>query len=522
MSPSDRSRFSKLDRHNWWLWAITFAALIAVTATVPVLYAPLLDLTAGNDQYNWWIRDNYLVGVGLGGLVVLLCLYVTLKQKQLNQVRHVMERDRAELEDIRVRLSEISALFGTTTALNLQLKLDAILEIIARRVVAAMGAQQASVMIYNPETGVLETRASYGLESEFARDGRLRLGEGIAGVVAQRREAVLLGADESDERFRRHYKPARNITSALSLPLLVGDRCVGVLNVNRINHPSQFRVHHRDLLRLFAEHVGSVIDRAEVMERLAARTQVLEATNQQLNELNRMKDVFLSTASHELRTPLTSVIGYAEILRDDRNRLSSEERDEFLRRLDNEANTLLSLIEDILDLSRLENGKLVLEREPCSIDDIVQAAVATVQPMAEKYGVKLSQLVQGGLPKLALDMGKMRQVVVNLLTNAIKFSPENSTVTVAAREDHDFVAIDVHDCGPGVRPEDQVQIFELFGQGARPGKERAGGLGIGLHLVKRITELHGGHVGVQSALGQGSTFSIRLPVTPAEVVPQAA
>ncbi len=522
MSGSEPEQPSQLDRRNWWLWAVTFAALIALTATVPALYAPLLDLTAGNEHFNWWIRDSAVAGASLGVLVALLCLYVALKQHQLNQLRRVMERDRAELEDIRTRLSEISGLFSTATTLNLQLKLDVILEIIVRRVVLALGAQQASVMIYTPELGVLETRASYGLESGFARHGRMRLGEGIAGVVAERREGLLLRGDEPDPRLRQHYRPERSITSALSLPLLVGERCVGVLNVNRINHPRQFQVHHRDLLRLFAEHVGTVIERAEAMERLARHAEALETTNQQLSELNRMKDVFLSTASHELKTPLTSVIAYAEILRENKDRLSADDRDDFLRRLDTEAHTLLGLIEDILDLSRLENGKLVLEREPCSIDMIVQGATDTVRPMAQKHGVKLAADVPANLPGLSLDSGKMRQVVVNLLTNAVKFSPDGSTVMVAARLEKDFAVIEVRDHGPGVRPEDVVQIFELFGQGARQGKQRAGGLGIGLHLVKRITELHGGHVGLKSDPGQGSTFWIRLPLAAAEAVPQAA
>ena len=191
-----------------------------------------------------------------------------------------------------------------STTLNLQLRLEAILEIIVRRVVSTLRAQQASVMIYNPESGVLETRASYGLEAEFARNARQRLGEGIAGWVAERQEAVLLGPTPPNEELHRHYKSNRNITSALSLPLKVGDRCVGVLNVNRINSSEPFLEHHRDMLRLFSEHVGTVIDRAEMLERMALRAADLMTSNLRLTELNRMKDVLLATASYERKTPL--------------------------------------------------------------------------------------------------------------------------------------------------------------------------------------------------------------------------
>jgi signal transduction histidine kinase len=516
------SHLATIDRRNWWLWIVTLTVLVALTVTVSVLYAPLLDFASGSGQYELWIRDGYYAGVGLSGLVLLFCLYIVFKQRQLIAMRGALQREQSEREDMRTRLSEISALFGMTTTLNLQLKLDTLLEIMVRRVVSTLSAQQASVMIYTPESGVLETRATYGLESEYARNGRLRLGEGIAGWVAQRQEAILLGADEPNQTFRQHYKRERHITSALSLPLRVGDRCVGVLNVARINHPDPFREHHRDLLRMFAEHVGSVIERAETMERLAARTQVLEASNLQLAELNLMKDTFLSTASHELKTPLTSVIAYAEMLQGNPSRLSDEQRDEFLRRLNNEANALLSLIDDILDLSRLENGKLVLERKPHALNEIVRVALDTARPMAEKHGVALVESLGSDLPGLEVDEGKMRQVMVNLLVNAIKFTPSGSRVTVRTRLDHQFVVVEVSDQGPGVRPDEAVHIFELFGQGARHNGKQVTGVGIGLHLVKRLTELHGGHVGVESRLGQGSTFWVRLAASPIAVQALAA
>jgi signal transduction histidine kinase len=376
-------------------------------------------------------------------------------------------------------------------------------------------------MLMDPETGLLESRASYGLESEFARNARQKVGEGIAGWVAQKKEALLLDAKPSIAEFGRHYKTNRNITSALSLPLRVGDRCVGVLNVNRINHPEPFREHHRDTLRLFAEHVGSVIEQAEAMERLARHSQTLEATNLQLTELNRVKDVFLSTASHELKTPLTAVIAYAELLEHHDGKLTVEKQSDFLRRLRGEARNLLGLIEDILDLTRLETGKLRLERVPASINALVRAALQTSQPTAEKYKVRFVEELDESLPQLELDEIKARQVVVNLLVNAAKFSPVGSSVQVVTRRDGEFVVIEVIDRGPGIRPDDATHIFALFGQGMRVKSSGSGGLGIGLHLVKRLTELHGGHVGVNSHVGDGSTFWVRLPIPNEEFATQS-
>ena len=507
------SPLALLRRRGWLLWGLTVLLLLSLTATIPLLYWTLLESL----QDHGSSRDQaYLAIVGLAGLVLVFCLYTALKHRELENTRTALTREAHETDDIRTRLSELSELFQVSTTLNLQLKLDVILEIIVRRVVSTLRAQQASIMIYNPETSMLETRASYGLESEFARHARKRLGEGIAGWVAQRQEAVLLNALNTSDTFVRHYKTNRNITSALSLPLRVGERCVGVLNVNRINNTEQFKEHHREILRLFAEHVGTVIDRAELMDRLGERNRELEANVQRLSETNRLKDVFLSTASHELKTPLTAVIAYAELLGDHEQRLDVGQRGEFLDRLRGEAQRLLALIDEILDLTRIETGKLALRRVRLDLATLVHEAVETSRPLAARYAILLLEERQAARLEISVDEVKLRQAVVNLIVNAIKFSPANGEVRVRVVTEPGFLRVEVNDHGPGIAPEDAAHLFQLFGQGLRQTSDQRGGLGIGLHLVKRLTELHGGHVGVNSTVGKGSTFWIRVPLDPAE------
>lgn len=500
-----------IDRRAWILWGVTFIVVIALTIAVPLLYIPLLRLLGGRDDAPQPFTDAYYAVVALAGLVVIFCLYTALKHRELNIMRAALEREEREKENVATRLSELSALFQVSTALNLQLRLDAILEIIVRRVVSTLRAQQASIMIYNPETGILETRASYGLESEFARHARKRLGEGIAGWVAEKLEAVQVDGNDRKQAFGQHMKSDRNITSALSLPLRVGERCVGVLNVNRINHPEKFQSHHRDVLQLFAEHVGAVIDRAEVMDRMGSRTRQLEADNLKLSEMNRLKDIFLSTATHELKTPLTSVIAYAELLDENEKALDKEQRREFLKRLRGEATRLLTLIDEILDLSRLESGKLTLHRMPIAINDVAKAAAETSRPLAKRRTIEIEEIYDTTLPSLPVDEVKMRQVLVNLLVNAIKFSPDHTRITIQTMQEGQYLRIEVRDQGEGIDPDETASIFELFGQGERA-RMREGGLGIGLHIVKRVTELHGGHVGVNSVPGKGSSFWVRLPL----------
>jgi signal transduction histidine kinase len=287
-----------------------------------------------------------------------------------------------------------------------------------------------------------------------------------------------------------------------------------VLNVNRINHTEHFGEHHLDVLRVFAEHIAAVIDRADVLERMGRRARELEADNEKLSDLNRMKDVFLGTASHELKTPLTSVIAYAELIDDHEGKLSRDQAREFVGRLRGEAQRLLGLIEDILDLSRLESGKFALKPRRLDIAEVVRGAVETTRTMAQKYGVAVQADTQADLPLLSIDEVKIRQVLVNLIVNAIKFSPRETPVVLRARLDGTYVRVEVTDRGPGITPDTATHIFELFGQSVPEDADSRGGLGIGLHLVKRITELHGGHVGLNSRPGEGSTFWVRLPLAP--------
>jgi len=511
MNTRSEIRWKHLQRAGWMLWAAAFALLIALTTVVPALWARVLGL-GGNTELPAGIDNPYVVTVTLAGLVILFCLYTILQQRELHRAVKALSHEENERATASVRLSELTALFQVSTTLQLQLRSDVILEIIVRRVVSTLKAQQASVMILEPENGELVTRASYGLEAEFSRGARKKIGEGIAGWVALRREAVTLGERAPYPELGRHYKANRRITSALSLPLSIGERVIGVLNVNRINHTEPFGDHHLEVLRVFAEHIAAVIDRAEVLERMGRRARELEADNVKLSDLNRMKDVFLGTASHELKTPLTSVIAYAELLDDHEGKLSRDQAREFVGRLRGEAQRLLGLIEDILDLSRLESGKLALKPRQLDISEVVRGAIETTRSMAQKYGVVVKSELQADLPALTVDEVKVRQVLVNLIVNAIKFSPRDTPVLLGAHLDGTFVRVEVTDRGPGIAPDTATHIFELFGQNVPEDADTRGGLGIGLHLVKRITELHGGHVGVNSRPGEGSTFWVRLPL----------
>ena len=507
----------RLERKNWFLWSLSFLLLIALALTVYVLYIRMMLDLRESEPGSSWLQNGYSTGIGLVGLVCIFVLYTFIQQMELKRLRQRMSGEEKDLDRMRSRLAEITHLFEIATELNLRFPVDTILMVMVRRVVSALKAQQASVMLFDAETGLLETRAYYGVEGEFTASGRVKLGEGIAGKVAEKRQAMRLDNTTPNKEVTQHYRPHRQITSALSVPIVVEEHCLGVLNVNRISYPDLFNDRQKEILRLFAENIGTVIRRADEMEKMEERTRGLENDNARLREVNRMKDIFLSLASHELKTPLTSVIGYAELLNDHDHDLGTDQRKEFTRRLKGEAEQLLGLIEDILDLTRLETGKIELKRSRVTLNDMSRAAVDTVRALSRKHEVGIIEDYEREDESIFVDEVKIRQALVNLCVNAIKFSPARSEIRVSTRSEGEGVLVEITDQGPGVSPEESAEIFTLFGQGQRKSIHGTGGLGIGLHLVKRIVELHGGTVGVRSGASadtntkSGSTFWIQLP-----------
>jgi signal transduction histidine kinase len=512
MDTRRRAKLKRIKRKIWLLWAPALMLIALFAGTAYFLHLNLTHLVRETNTRGFWLYDGYYLGVGLAGIVLLFVLYTIWKQIELHTLREKLLEEEAEQEALRTRFEELVGLFQIASTRSVRVSAQNLLEIVVRRAVDSLKAQQASVMLLDDQNHALQTVASYGVGGEFAEGRRQSASEGVAGWVARNKRALLLPRDASSLDAEAHLRPHRHITSSISVPILVEKRCVGVLNINRINHPEPFSEEQLEILTLFGGHVGALVERARAVEDLEHRAEVLERDNLRLAEFNQIKDVFLSTASHELKTPLTSVIAYAELLNENENRLQPSERAEFLGRLQSEANRLLGLIENILDLSRLETGKTELELKPLPASELVHSSVETATPLADKADVTIHEVpAHEEEILLSVDEVKMRQVILNLLTNAIRFSPEGGTVTVRTRREDGNVVISVSDQGVGIDAGDLEHIFTLFGQGLRKSNTNTPGLGIGLHLVKRIVEMHNGRVEVQSSPGEGSTFLVRLP-----------
>jgi PAS domain S-box-containing protein len=228
-------------------------------------------------------------------------------------------------------------------------------------------------------------------------------------------------------------------------------------------------------------------------------------------EANRMKDEFLAVLSHELRTPLNAIVGYARLLRG--GILSSEKADRGLETLERNANWLTQIIEDVLDVSRIVSGKIRLDVQPVELPLIIDNAVATVQPAADAKGVRLQTIIDPHVGPVSGDPDRLQQVVWNLLSNAVKFTPKEGRVQVRLERVNSHTEIVVSDTGIGISPDFLPYVFERFRQAEAATTRKAGGLGLGLAIVRHIVEMHGGTVQAASAgEGQGVTFRVRLPV----------
>jgi len=255
-----------------------------------------------------------------------------------------------------------------------------------------------------------------------------------------------------------------------------------------------------------------VTERRSLQEKITIQNEELLAINQKLRELDELKSEFLGRISHELRTPLSVIMAYTGTLIEDREQtIEPETRLEFLRVIDLHSNKLLGLINDLLDLSRVEVSQTMLHMSDASVNDVIRISVRIAEPFASQNHVSIETDIDETIPIFSFDPLRVRQACVNLLNNAVKFSPEGSAVVIASRNGEDEVTISIEDHGPGIDGEHLTGLFEKFTQVDGGSTREKDGMGIGLKLVKHYVELHGGRIWVTSEKGKGAVFSFSLP-----------
>ncbi|HEV2727625.1 MAG TPA: HAMP domain-containing sensor histidine kinase, partial [Solirubrobacterales bacterium] len=261
--------------------------------------------------------------------------------------------------------------------------------------------------------------------------------------------------------------------------------------------------------------VGGLSETATLGAAFNEMAEELEQEESRREQLDRLKDEFVLTASHELRSPLTSVQGFAELLMLERDSLTPRQAETVEIILDN-CRHLVRLLNDLLDLARSDAGRLSIRPQPTEVAPLIDDVVRTMRAQTEAGNQSLTEHVPPGLPLIDVEPDRIRQILMNLLTNAHEYSPEGASIRVAARAVGAEVEISVSDDGPGIPAEQLERIFDRFTRGDAGLTQRVGGTGLGLAISKSLVELHGGSIAAESTAGQGSTFHVRLPVAAAK------
>ena len=295
------------------------------------------------------------------------------------------------------------------------------------------------------------------------------------------------------------------VRAILAVPMAREGQLIGCLAVTR-DQPGGFPTETIELLRTFATQSALAIQNARLFQEIEDKSRQLEAAS-------RHKSEFLANMSHELRTPLNAIIGFSEVLTERMFGELNEKQDEYLKDIHASGQHLLSLINDILDLSKIEAGRMELELADFDLPTAIENALILVRERAIRRGIRLSCTIDERLGMIGGDERKVKQVLLNLLSNALKFTPEGGRIDVGARLHGLMAEISVTDTGIGIALEDHAAVFEEFRQVGTADK-KAEGTGLGLALSRKFIELHGGRVWLKSQVGQGSTFTFTIPLRP--------
>ncbi|HEX9325677.1 MAG TPA: ATP-binding protein, partial [Reyranella sp.] len=309
--------------------------------------------------------------------------------------------------------------------------------------------------------------------------------------------------DAQEYSLTRAYAVQHGFRAQLNAPMLQEGRAIGCICLRR-RDPGAFTQRQIKLLETFAAQAVIAIQNVQLFTEIQEKSRQLEVASQH-------KSQFLANMSHELRTPLNAIIGYTEMMADGLYGDVPEKAQGVLERVQANGRHLLGLINDVLDLSKIEAGQLVLAMEEYSVTDMVATVLSATESLARAKNLKLGSDVPAGLPTGTGDARRLTQVLLNLVGNAIKFTDQGSIEVRAAQADGRF-ELSVVDTGFGIAPEDQAKIFEEFQQVDNTSTRKKGGTGLGLSISRRIVELHGGRITVESDVGKGSTFKVTVPI----------
>jgi signal transduction histidine kinase len=407
-------------------------------------------------------------------------------------------------------VGELKALGEVSQAVSSTLDLETVLTRIVSHAVQLSGTDGGAIYEYDEASEEFLLRATDHMEDELItalRNNPPRLGDGVVGRAAVSREPVVVPNILEERAYAprmRQLLERFGFRASLAVPLLREERIIGGLVVRR-KAMGEFRPEGIELLKTFATQSVLAIQNARLFREIEEKSKQIEAAN-------RHKSEFLANMSHELRTPLNAIIGFSEVLQERLFGELNEKQAEYTDDILTSGRHLLSLINEILDLSKVEAGRMELELATFDLPLAIDNARTFVRERAATHGITLDVTVDERLGDIIGDERKIKQILLNLLSNAVKFTPEGGRIEISARQTDGSVEISVSDTGIGIAAEDQPKVFEEFRQVGSDYVHKVEGTGLGLTLAKKFVELHGGRIWVESEVGKGSSFTFTLPL----------
>ncbi|HKI53128.1 MAG TPA: ATP-binding protein [Anaerolineales bacterium] len=436
----------------------------------------------------------------------------------------ITERVQAEMRN-KTQLRRLESLRAIDIAIASSHDIGQTLKVLIEETIARLEVDAVSVLLLNPASDTLEFAAGQGFRTELIQNGSMQLGKGIAGRVALERKRINVPnlAEVLDEFTRAPLFVEEGFIAYYGVPLVIKEKIIGVLEIlNRasLNPDSDWL----EYLEILAGQAAITVDNAQLFEKLQRsnielehrvekRTAELNQTNAELERANRAKDEFLANMSHELRTPLNSILGLSETLLEQMRDPLSDKQQKSLQIIESSGRHLLELINDVLDLSKIEAGQFDVYPQVVDVNALCRSSLSFVKEQAMRKSITLNFKEDDHVANIYADSRRTKQILVNLLTNAVKFTPERGEVNlqVLADEEQDLIQFSVRDNGIGIAEDDLKRLFQPFVQVDSKLNRQFEGTGLGLSLVQKLTDLHGGSMSVESEVGKGSNFMVNLP-----------
>jgi PAS domain S-box-containing protein len=369
----------------------------------------------------------------------------------------------------------------------------------------------ARIWTLNVQENVLELQASSGTYTHLdGAHSRVPVGKFKIGMIAEERLPHLTNDVAGDLRVSdKEWAKREGMTAFAGYPLIVEERLVGVMCVFARQPLTDVTL---EAMASVSNGIANGIERKRIEEERKRLLNVAQRAQRTAEENNRIKDEFLATLSHELRTPLNAILGWSNLLRS--GRLDAEASVRAMETVERNALSQVQLIDDLLDISRIITGKLRLEVRPVELPAVIEAAVDAIRPAAVAKNIRLQTLLDTATGAISGDPDRLQQVIWNLLTNAVKFTPKGGRVQIHLERVNSYVELIVSDTGKGIAPKFLPSVFDRFRQADQTSTRRQGGLGLGLSIARQIVEMHGGTVQVESeGEGKGASFVVKLPLS---------